>query len=711
MADLPAPPVAPPAPPPAPPPGWDRPESPFHAGELAIQARLGIDAKIDRQGRQAVRAYLPEQHRAFFAQLPFILLGAADASGQPWATVLTGQPGFVFAPDATHLTIGAAAGAADPLAGALGPGADIGLLGIDLPTRRRNRLNGTVSDADASGLTVAVGQSFGNCPQYIQTRDARFVAAPGAGPVSRSDSLSAADRGLIAAADTFFIASANPRADAGAAKGADVSHRGGRPGFVRIDDARTLTTPDFVGNFLFNTIGNLTLDARAGLLFIDWATGDLLHLAGDAEVIWDGAEVRAFAGAERLLRVRLRAVVRRPGALPLRFAAPGFSPLLERTGDWETAARALVAERARTTWRPYRVTSTVAESATIRSFALEPADGGGLAPHVAGQHLPIRVSLPGRSAPVLRSYTISDAPDGRRYRISVKRDGAVSRFLHEHVHEGAVIEALAPRGAFVFDHASTRPAVLLSAGVGITPMIAMLNSLLVNEGRTRHHAPIFFIHGARDRTEQAFATHLRDKSRLHSNLTVHLRHSQPCADQRAGEHHDSPGRVDIALLKAVLPFDDYDFYLCGPASFMQAMYDGLRGLNVADERIRFEAFGPSTVKRSRGAPANEAAPAIALADDEAVEVVFARSAKRALWQPRSGTLLELAEAQGLTPDYSCRAGICGVCATALTRGAVDYAGPPSAQPGPGHVLICCSTPHPGPHLPDSRDREGVTLEL
>ncbi|MDB5359592.1 MAG: hypothetical protein JWO51_889 [Rhodospirillales bacterium] len=316
-----------------PPTGWDREESPFHAGELAIQRRLGIDEKMDRAGRRSIRTYMPDQHREFFAQLPFILAGTVDPDGQPWASILTGRPGFLATPDDRTLTIAARPLPGDPAT--LVPGAAIGLLGIEPPTRRRNRANGTVTRADADGITVAIRQSFGNCPKYIQARTPEpFEPAPGMVPPRESAGLDDADRARIAAADTFFIATAHAAAEAGAAGGADVSHRGGKPGFVRVEGDR-LTFPDFVGNFLFNTLGNLALEPRAGLLIPDYATGDLLYLAARAEIIWDGPEVDAWEGAQRLVRLDVTRAIRLAGALPFRWSAPEYSPALERTGIWQ----------------------------------------------------------------------------------------------------------------------------------------------------------------------------------------------------------------------------------------------------------------------------------------------------------------------------------------------------------------------------------------
>ncbi|MDJ0568303.1 MAG: flavin-nucleotide-binding protein, partial [Pleurocapsa sp. MO_192.B19] len=151
-------------------PGWTRTESPFHSGELAIQARLGIQERIDKQGRRIIREYLTQQHQQFFAQLPYLIVGTVDSAGNPWTSILVGKPGFLSIPSARNLKVVAVPLFGDPLASILEKGIDIGLLGIELHTRRRNRLNGIVSAIYANGFEVQVGQSFGNCPQYIQAR-------------------------------------------------------------------------------------------------------------------------------------------------------------------------------------------------------------------------------------------------------------------------------------------------------------------------------------------------------------------------------------------------------------------------------------------------------------------------------------------------------------------------------------------------------------
>ena len=196
---------------------------------------------------------------------------------------------------------------------------------------------------------------------------------------------------------------------------------------------------------------------------------------------------------------------------------------------------------------------------------------------VAADALRLPAWAEGEAASQERSYTISDAANGRSYRISVKRAGVASSWLHAHLAPGAQIELMGPAGDFVFEEGTGRPVVMLSAGIGITPMIAMLNSVLVNGSRTRHRHPIYFIHGARE-VAHPFAVHLQTLAAGHSNLAVHVQRK----------------RIDINLLRE-LPKDDYDYYLCGPSGFMQSMYAALRELHVPEQRIRLESFGPSSL--------------------------------------------------------------------------------------------------------------------
>ena len=369
----------------------------FHEGECLMQARVGMRERMAALGAHLIRPFMAEQHQAFFAQLPFVIVGSVDAEGQAWASILAGSPGFIGSPDPHHLRIRARPPVTDPLHQNLIAGASIALLGIEPHTRRRNRMNGIVERIDDDGILVGVQQSFGNCPKYIQARQADYAKREGAEAVHTATALDERSRPIVAHADTLFIATAHPGANHATvlirlsqtaktdaifqvrsgmalrfpattdgsdadlqansaskweflfsvcdnristhattqAHGVDMSHRGGKPGFVRIDNDRTLTIPDFSGNRFFNTLGNIVLNPRAGLLFIDFESGNVLHIATAAEIIFDGPELDAFAGAERLLRLTIRHVTHRVASLPLRWKGDAqMSPYLANTGRW-----------------------------------------------------------------------------------------------------------------------------------------------------------------------------------------------------------------------------------------------------------------------------------------------------------------------------------------------------------------------------------------
>ncbi len=667
------------------------PPSPFHEGEVALQRTVGVAERMEAFGRRVIRDFMPDQHRDFYRQLPFIVLGSVDSSGDTWVTLLSGKPGFMTSPDPKHLAFGAHPAPQDPAMASLANGAAVGLLGIELHTRRRNRMNGSVQNLTDQGFEIAVEHAFGNCPQYIQLRDFTFMREPddfaGVPAPQTVDMNNPHARAIISAADTFFVSS---YVDDAEGRHVDASHRGGKAGFVRINADGSLTIPDFAGNLHFNTLGNLLLNPRAGLVFPDFATGDMLHLTGDAELLLDSDEIAAFQGAERLWAFRPRKVVLRPAALPLRFAlrADGWSPNSLMTGDWEQAADRIAAEQLRNNWRPFRIARIVDESSVIRSFHLEPADGRGIITHEAGQHLPIRVRPRAATEPVLRTYTLSTAPSDGYYRISVKRQGLVSHHLHDDLAVGDRIKARAPAGGFTIDPLEARPAVLLAAGVGITPMLAMLRSIVFEGLRKRRVRPTYLFVAARTLAERAFDREIAELAQQAGGAVRVIRLLASGEGARPGIDYDAEGRIDASLFRQVLPFDAYDFYMCGPPPFMQGLYDQLSDLDVPDARIHAEAFGPASLKR-RTPETADVLPPIA---QEPVPVAFAKSGKEARWDAAAGTLLDLAEARGLTPEYSCRGGSCGTCAVKVLAGKVTYATRPSAKVDADQALICCAVP-------------------
>jgi ferredoxin-NADP reductase/predicted pyridoxine 5'-phosphate oxidase superfamily flavin-nucleotide-binding protein len=539
------------------------PINPFHAGELEAQARAGV-GDIAQRAAGFVRDHLPEQHRAFHCALPFLVVAAVDGEGRAWVTLLEGPDGFVRSPDPTCIEVHGALDAADPLAAAARVGTEVGVLGIDLATRRRNRFSGRLRPQGA-GYTIAVRQTFGNCPQYIHTRS--WTRVPRGAPVAPalSGALTAHQRALIGAADTLFIGSGHPGQGGAASDGFDASHRGGAPGFVRVLDARRLQIPDYAGNNFFNTIGNLVTDPRVGLLFLDFDTGGLLHVTGRARIDWDPRDARD-PQARRMIHVLIDAVLERPGAMTLR---------------WHRADASL---------RPLRLVRREAASADICSFHFASADARPLASFEAGQHLPIAVRLPGVADPLRRVYSLSGDPaDTGQYRLSVKREahGRVSRFLHESLREGDLIEAASPAGDFVLPDGAG-PLVLVSAGVGLTPMVAMLHA---TRGQAR---PVCFVHGTRNGRTHA----LRDEvERLVARSAGRCRrryyYSQPAPADRMGRDYDVRGRITVPDLLALEAGAAAHYLLCGPPAFLADLMAGLEAAGVPAAQIHVETFGPA----------------------------------------------------------------------------------------------------------------------
>jgi len=300
-------------------------DSPFHPGEQQIQSHLGMRDKLEDIGRRMIRDHMPEQHREFFALLPWLLVGSRDADGQPQASVLWGTPGFATSPQPQRLRIDSLPEPEARHLPVLRAGTGLGLLGIELPTRRRNRMNGRVEALSDGGFAVAVQQSFGNCPKYIQVRSWQ-AATRQPGQLEQGEGLDPRWLPLVEGSDTLFIASSNG-ADM------DISHRGGPRGFVRLARDGRLWLPDYSGNFMFNTLGNLLLEPRCALLWIDFASGDLLHLEARAELVWpEDYPEPAPPGAERMLALSPGRWRLRRGRLPLAFGSAEPSPFLPAQG-------------------------------------------------------------------------------------------------------------------------------------------------------------------------------------------------------------------------------------------------------------------------------------------------------------------------------------------------------------------------------------------
>lgn len=341
-------------------------------------------------------------------------------------------------------------------------------------------------------------------------------------------------------------------------------------------------------------------------------------------------------------------------------------------------------------FRPLRVTGKIRESDNVTSLQLEPADGRSLSAGLPGQFVVVRLRPAPDAPPQLRSYSLSGKPSEGHYRISVERyaGGVAGAYIADGVRPGDIIELAAPRGGFTLQPGDG-PVVFLSAGIGVTPVLAMLHALATAESPRQ----VWWLHGARDRGEYPFAEEVRAALKVLPRAHSHIRYSAPGPDDRLGVDFDAPGRLGAPVFTELGMPRDADFYLCGPAAFMTDMSAGLAGWGVSSSRIHTEVFGarrsltPGIAVTLRKPPHLPTGPV-----GSGPLVSFARSGLNVRWGPPFQSLLELAEACDVPVRWSCRTGVCHNCETALVAGAVNYQLDPVDPPAAGNVLICCSRP-------------------
>lgn len=353
-------------------------------------------------------------------------------------------------------------------------------------------------------------------------------------------------------------------------------------------------------------------------------------------------------------------------------------------------------EQRKLSWSGYRkfvVKKKVQHCSDTFSFYLEPHDRKALPTFKPGQYVTFQLNIPGVPKPVVRCYSLSDGPRSDFYRVTIKRAtpppdsadapiGVASSYFCDKVQEGHILDVRAPAGNFFLDITQERPVVLISGGVGITPMLSMLTCLTENRSRRE----IWFFFGARNGTEHIEKERLNAIAREFENVRLHICYSKPRAEDKLGEDYHHAERVSVDLMKRLLPSSNYDFFICGPGAMMNTITADLKEWGVPDKHVFFEAFGPATVKK--------AVPATAVAaNTAALRVSFSRSGKAVQWNAESGSLLDLAEANGLQIEAGCRAGNCGTCAVAIKSGSVDlFADHHGAQMEEGTCLTCICRP-------------------
>jgi ferredoxin-NADP reductase/predicted pyridoxine 5'-phosphate oxidase superfamily flavin-nucleotide-binding protein len=543
-------------------------DSPFHEGEQSIQNHVGLRSKMEVIGQKFIRSYMPEQHRDFYCQLPFMVVAAKDQNNLPWLTLLCGDEGFIRSEDSTHLAFATLPFHGDALEHSFVEGAQIGMLGIESHSQRRNRVNGTIISTDTKSIAVHVDQSFGNCPQYIANRQYYWSDSKDEIKVTHHERLTQSMQQWIKNSNTFFIGSGySTKVNNKKINGMDASHRGGIAGFIKIVSSNQLVFPDYSGNNFFNTIGNLIIDPKVALLFVDFMTGSMLQVTGKAQIDFDSKDIKKHAGAQRLIHVFIDEIKCLENILPLRW----------RENEQRFSLQLI---------------NKTKESNTITSFEFKAKNNSPLPMFSAGQYLPITVSIKGHTQLLTRNYSLSNASGNRCFRISVKREegGIVSNYLHNNFDLGDEIIAGKPQGDFCLAPPykdNLAPIVFISAGVGITPLMSMINTL-ANE---HSQQTIYFIHASQHSLNQAFTQELAKLKRQLNQLTLVTFYSQPSAQDIKDHRFNYYGRIHKAALKEIVPsFEQATCYLCGSNAFTQDISDMLIELNVDEKNIHLESF-------------------------------------------------------------------------------------------------------------------------
>ena len=421
--------------------------------------------------------------------------------------------------------------------------------------------------------------------------------------------------------------------------------------------------------------------------------------AGDDIVkIADGPEHASVSEIDALLYLpgHSRAQLERALRIPALSAGwrGSFQALLDQ-GPNETQAAGnagLSVVNPRPAWagfRPVRVSRIIQESARVFSLVLVSGDGQPLATALPGQFVVLRLYVQPSGPPLLRSYSLSDLPSAEEYRVSVKQEenGIASTYLHTRIKSGSILEVSAPRGSFTL-HSGSEPVVLLSAGVGVTPVLAMLHDLAAK--KSRH--PVWWIYGARDREEHPFREESRALLERLPDAHSYVQYSRPGPADKMGVDFDASGRLTVSTIAKIGVPREAQFYLCGPAAFLRELTQGLTAWGVKAERIDTEIFGALDsitpgMKAVTHSPHLPAEPA-----GLGPQVSFARSGLTLPWNAKYGSLLELAEACDVPVRWSCRSGVCHTCETALIAGDVEYDPEPLDPPAKGDALICCCRP-------------------
>ncbi len=614
--------------------------SPFHQGELEIQ-QLAEESDIAQRNGSVISHKILPGAIPFISQQNMLVMSSVDDQGQVWASLLIGNPGFISAPNKTSLRLDTRMMMTyrdDPLWHNIKTIPNVGLLAIELGTRRRYRVNGHIELSEDTKFTITVEQAYPNCPKFIQCRQLKFpqtVMNNQSLLSSKGTALSSEQCLLIEKADSFFVGSANvieQQTDdmiTGSVDSfsCDASHRGGYPGFIEIINGKRLRIPDYQGNGIFNTLGNIQLYPKAGLIFIDFKQGVLLQITGDAKIFWQQDDPNnKTGGTQRFWELDIKAWQQTQLPIDLSWEFFDYSPHNPRTID---------NKQPQVDQLTLKISQIKQKSETIKSYRLVAADGEILPVFEAGAHLPIIITLE-NGEKVERHYSLlSSHHDHRYYDIAVQREEkgrGGSKYIHQQWIENSLITAKSPRNAFPLSPIG-KHTILIAGGIGMTPILSMLRFLVEKQASFAIH------YTAKTEADLAFKNEVFNLA----GEKTHLYFSQ-------GENVN---RLDLKSLMSQSQRDSHIF-LCGPVRMIEAVRDLGNEFNWQAEHIHFENFG-----------------SFQETNHLVFEVELKKSAKTLQIQPTQ-TILDALLDINMTVPFDCKHGECGLCATTVIEGEVDH---------------------------------------
>lgn len=599
---------------------------PYHEGELEVQRRADA-TQVARINGNTIRDCIPDGATRFIAQQPMVVIGSIDPGGDVRASVVFGMPGFLQVRDNRTLVMGRSQyylAEDDLLWDRLEVNPQAGLLVIELGSRRRLRINGRFRRSLDGDFFIDVERVYPNCPKYIQRRhwkipavDVSRTVAPGRHGAQLNDF----QQSWIRRADTFFVASAHP------AHGVDVSHRGGRPGFIQVSGPRKLRIPDFSGNSMYNTLGNFTSYPHVGLIFLDFDHGRILQLVGRPEILWQ--QDNADSGIDGVLRYwEVEVTAWQESDLPfqIEWELIDYSPFIPVPKS-SPAAESPVLQ--------LQVNHIQDETEHIKWYRMSAADGGVLPSFDPGAHLPVSVRT-ANGKWELRNYSIlSDPADRMQYEIAVlaePRGRGGSLYLHDCVNAGDTLAASHPENGFAMDMGANH-SILIAGGIGITPLLCMLRTLKA-EGKS------FELHySARRWSDLAFSAIIEDVAGKQAHLYA--------------SHEPDGGRIDLDKLLAV-PKPGVHVYICGPGKMLLAARELALENNWPIDQVHIESFGEA-----------------ASAEKRALTIILAKSATT-LSVPASRSILDVLLGAGIAVPHDCKRGECAMCLTRVLNGEPEH---------------------------------------